>query len=104
MIRSASPFSHGVGSSSGSSPGSGVIGAWQRTSRPPSTRRAHSSTPPPSCFSSAASLAPHDFRNRLLEMVRHILEYRGMLGATYLITECAVRRYTDRQPIGHLGN
>jgi FkbM family methyltransferase len=43
-------------------------------------------------------------RIRVLEMVRHILECRGMLGATYLITECAVRRYTDRQPIGHLGN
>src|SRR5476649_1430637 len=65
--RSASPLIRGGGSSSGSLPGSDAIAGWQRTSRPPSTLRAHSSTPPPSCFSSAASLAPHDFRNRLLE-------------------------------------
>ena len=39
---------------------------WQRTSRPPSPRPAPSSTPPPSCSSSADWPEPHDFQNRLL--------------------------------------
>jgi hypothetical protein len=39
----------GGGSSSGSLRGSGVIGDWQRTSRPPSTPHALSSTRHPSC-------------------------------------------------------
>ena len=43
-----------------------LIGDWQRTSRPPSPRPAPSSTPPPSCSSSADWPEPHDFRNRLL--------------------------------------
>ena len=34
--------------------------------RPPSTQRAPSSTPPPSCSSCVVSLVLHDFRNRLL--------------------------------------
>ena len=42
--------------------------ATQRTSRPPSPRPAPSSTPPPSCSSSADWPEPHDFRNRLLAL------------------------------------
>ena len=57
----------GVGSSSGSSRGSGAIDGWQRTSRPQSTLHAPSSTPHPSCCSCAESLVLHDFRNRLLK-------------------------------------
>ena len=45
----------GAGSSSGSSPGSAAIEGWQRTSRPPSTPRAPSSTPLPSCCSCVGS-------------------------------------------------
>jgi hypothetical protein len=55
----------GAGSSSGSSRGSGEIGDWQKTSRPPSTPHAPSSTPHPSCCSCDGSLVLHDFRNRL---------------------------------------
>jgi hypothetical protein len=55
----------GAGSSNGSSHGSAVIDGWQKTSRPPSTPRAPSSTPHPSCCSCVGSLALHDFRNRL---------------------------------------
>jgi len=63
---SASPSTPGAGSLNGSSPGSGATGARQKTSRPPSPPHAPSSTPPPSCSSSAASRGLHDFRNRLL--------------------------------------
>ena len=65
-IRSASPSNRAAGSWSASSPGSTATGDWQRTSRPPSPRPAPSSTPPPSCSSSADWPEPHDFRNRLL--------------------------------------
>ena len=64
-IRSASPFSHGVGSSNGSLHGSDATGGWQSTSRPPSTPHALFSTPLPSCSSYVVSRALHDFRNRL---------------------------------------
>ena len=64
-IRSASPSNRAAGSWSASSPGSTATGDWQRTSRPPSPRPAPSSTPPPSCSSSADWPEPHDFRNRL---------------------------------------
>ena len=65
-IRPASPSNRAAGSWSASSPGSTATGDWQRTSRPPSPRPAPSSTPPPSCSSSADWPEPHDFRNRLL--------------------------------------
>ena len=71
-IRSASPLTRGVGSSSGSSRGSGAIDGWQKTSRPPSTPHAPSSTPHPSCCSCDGSLALHDFRNRTLEHPRNV--------------------------------
>ena len=64
-IRSASPSNRAAGSWSASSPGSTATGDWQRISRPPSPRPAPSSTPPPSCSSSADWSEPHDFRNRL---------------------------------------
>ena len=58
------PLTHDAGSSSGSSHGSGVIDGWQKTSRPPSTLHAPSSTPLPSCCSCVGSVVLHDFRNR----------------------------------------
>jgi transposase len=61
----ASLLTRGAGSSSGSSPGSGEIGDWQKTSRLPSTPHAPSSTPHPSCYSFGGSLVLRDFRNRL---------------------------------------
>ena len=61
LTRSASLFSRGAGSSRGSSPGSGAIADWLRTSKPPSTPRAPSSTPLPSCSSCVASPGLHDF-------------------------------------------
>jgi transposase len=64
--QSASPSTRGVGSSSGSSRGSGAIDGWQKTSRPPSTPHAPSSTPHPLCCSCVGSLVLRDFRNRLL--------------------------------------
>jgi hypothetical protein len=57
----------GVGSSNGSSRGSGAIDGWQKTSKPPSSRHAPSSTLLLSCCSCVGSLALHDFRNRLSE-------------------------------------
>jgi hypothetical protein len=63
--QSASLLTHGAGSSSGSLPGSGAIGGWRRTSKPPSAPHAPSSTPHPSCCSFVGSLMLHDFRNRL---------------------------------------
>ena len=65
-IRSASPFSHDAGLSSGSSPGSAAIGDWQKTSKLPSTPHAPSSMRLPSCSSCGGSRVLHDFRNRLL--------------------------------------
>jgi hypothetical protein len=61
----ASLLTRGAGSSSGSLRGSGAIDDCQRTSRPPSTPHAPSSTPHPSCCSRVGSLVLHDFRNRL---------------------------------------
>jgi transposase len=58
-------LTQGAGSSSGSSPGLGAIGDWQKTSRPPSTRHAPSSTPHPLCYSCVGLPVLHDFRNRL---------------------------------------
>jgi transposase len=54
-----------AGSSSGSLRGSGAIGGWQRTSKPPSAPHAPSSTPHPSCCLRVVLLMLHDFRNRL---------------------------------------
>ena len=65
--QSASPSTRDVGSSSGSSRGSGAIDGWQKTSRLPSTPPALSSTPHPSCCSCVGSLVLHDFRNRQLD-------------------------------------
>jgi transposase len=66
LIRSASLLTRGAGSSNDFSRGSGAIADSQRTSRPPSTPHAPSSTPHPSCCSCVGSLVLHDFRNRLL--------------------------------------
>ena len=65
LIRSASLLTRGAGSSNGFSRGSGAIADSRRTSRPPSTPHAPSSTPHPSCCSCAGLLALHDFRNQL---------------------------------------
>ena len=65
--RSASSSCPGAGSSSASSPGSAATVAWPRTSRPVSPQPPLSSTPHPSCCSSAVSPGQHDFRNRLSE-------------------------------------
>jgi hypothetical protein len=66
-VKSASPSSRAAGSSNGSSPGLGAIGDWLKTSKPPSTLRALSSTPLLSCSSCVGSRVLHDFRNRLLQ-------------------------------------
>ena len=64
--RSDSPFSRGAGSSRGSSLASDEIADSLRTSKPPSTPHAPSSTPRPLCSSRVALHALHDFRNQLL--------------------------------------
>jgi transposase len=64
-IRLASLLTRGAGLSNGSSRGSAAIDGWQRTSRPPSTPHAPSSTPHPSCCSCVASHDQHEFPNRL---------------------------------------
>jgi hypothetical protein len=75
--RSASLLTGGAGSSNGSLRGSRAIDGWQRTSRPPSTPHAPSSTPHPSCCSCVGSLVLHDFRNRLLgELISRLGEPR----------------------------
>jgi transposase len=81
-------------SSSGSSRGLGAIGGWQRTSKPPSTPHAPSSTPHPSCCSCVGSLVLHDFRNRLLDC-RDIDRPFSLPGHRRLPARIAMRRDRD---------
>ena len=61
-VRSASPCTHDVGSSSASSPGSAAIVVWPRTSREPSPRQPLSFMRLPSCCSPGDSLVRFEIR------------------------------------------
>src|SRR5262249_11762983 len=96
-IRSASSLTRDVGSSSGSSRGSGAIDGWQKTSRLPSTPHAPSSTPHPSCCSCVGSLESHDFRNRLSVTQPACCVLALFLKAK---TKCLIRAKPHWQPVG----